>query len=225
MRGAVGGYFSVLGGLVSGQCSFQVTLGSECKIVQKSADSELSNIAVISQLTPGVGETEVNVFNSPQAVFNLAINKQFDLADDNTHQAYRINLDNFTLTAGGSPIQGTLQWNDTHTVVALSTLDVLPPKKEIKSSVQVGFEKLVNGSWQKVLQNGQPIIEKQEVTFTTGAAPDYIPLSNVEYSYPVIGQLNFYKDETNTGYIKLKKGQHYLFNPEVNGIKTDRFKK
>src|SRR5690606_10858647 len=29
MRGMVGGYFSVLGGLVKGQCKFQVTMGNE----------------------------------------------------------------------------------------------------------------------------------------------------------------------------------------------------
>ena len=224
MRGAVGGYFSVLGGAVSGQCSFQVTLGNECKLVKKSSDSQLSNLAVISQLTPGVGETEVNVFNTPQAVFNLAINKEFSLGDDKTYQTYRINLNNFSLTSDGNPIQGTLQWNDTHTVAAFNTLDVLPPKKQIKFSVQVGFEKQVNGSWQKVLQNGLPIIEKQELTFSTGAAPDYIPLTNVDYSYPVIGQLNFYKDEASVGYIKLKKGQPYLFDPGAEWIQVGRYR-
>lgn len=222
-RGTVGGYFSVLGGAVSGKCDFQVTLGSECKIVQKSADSQLSNLSVISQLTPGVGETEVNVFNSPQAVFNLAVDKQFDLADDRTHQAYRIKLDYFNLSVDGNSIQGTVTWNDSHTVAAISTLDVLPPQKEIKSSAQISFEKLVSGAWTKVLQNGQPIVEKREATFTTGTAPDYIPLSNVEYSYPVIGQLNFYKDEASTGYIKLKKGQPYLFNLDAEWRQVGRF--
>ncbi|MBS1506691.1 MAG: hypothetical protein JSS79_08600 [Bacteroidetes bacterium] len=219
LRGTVGGYFSVLGGLASGQCSFQVTIGSECKLVQKSDDSKLKNIAVIAQLTPGTGETNVNVFSNPQAVFNLPVDKPFDL--DNTR--YRVALDYFTLTAGGNSVQGKLGWNQEKSVAVVSTFDVLPPKQEIKSSVQVSFEKMVNGSWQKVLQNGQPIIEKQEITFTTGEAPDYIPLSNVEYSYPVIGQLNFYKDESADGYIKLKKGQPYLFSPGAEWRQEGRF--
>jgi len=223
MRGTVGGYFSVLGGLVSGQCSFQVTLGNDCKFIQKSDDSALSNIAVISQLTPGIGETAVNVFNNPQAVFNLAINKEFNFSDNNSQQQYRINLDYFSLTVDGTAIAGTLQWNDSHTVAAFNTFDVLPPQKQIKSSVQVSFEKMVSGSWQKVIQNGQPVTEKQEVAFTTGTAPDYIPLTNVDYSYPVIGQLNFYKDESNAGYIKLKKGQPYLFNPGAEWMQVGRF--
>lgn len=224
MRGNVGGYFSVLGGLVSGRCDFEVTLGNECKLIKKSDDSALKNISVISQLTPGVGETEVNVFNNPQAVFNLAVDKPFSLANGDTQETYKVNLDNFTLTVDGNLIQATLQWNDSHTVAALNTLDVLPSKKQIKSSAQVSFQKWVNGSWQNVLQNGQPVGEKQEVIFTTGVAPDYIPLSNVEYSYPVIGQLNFYRNESNEGYIKLKKGQSYLFNPNTDWTQTGQFK-
>lgn len=218
MRGNVGGYFNVLGGLVSGKCDFQVTLGKECKLIQKSDDSRLKNISVISQLTPGVGETEVNVFNTPQAVFNLAVDKQFSLANGDTQDTYKVNLDYFNLTVDGNPIQGSLQWNDSHTVAAMNTLDVLPSKKQIESSVQVSFQKWVKGSWQKVLENGQPITERQEVSFTTGTAPDYIPLSNVEYSYPAIGQLNFHPREAKAGYIKLKKGQSYLFSPDANWI-------
>jgi len=224
LRGTVGGYFSVLGGLASGQCSFQVTLGSECKIVHKNDDSALKNIAVISQLTPGVGETEVNVFNNPQAVFNLGINKDFELSDGAASQRYRINLDYLTVSSDGGAVNGTLNWNDSHTVAAYNTFDVLPPKKQIKFSVQVSFEKMASGGWQKVLQNGQPFVEKQEVTFTTGVAPDYIPLSNVDYSYPVIGQLNFYKGESSTGYLKLKKGQPYLFDPGSDWQQIGRFK-
>lgn len=219
MRGTVGGYFSVLGGLASGQCSFQVTIGNECKLVQKADDSKLKNIAVISQLTPGTGETNVNVFSNPQAVFNLPINKPFDL--DNTH--YRVALDYFTLTAEGKAIPGSMKWNDNSSVAVISSFDVLPPKQQIKSAVQVSFEKMVNGSWQKVLLNGQPIIEKQDIAFTTGEAPDYIPLSNIEYSYPVIGQLNFYKDEAGAGYIKLKKGQPYLFSLDAAWRQEGRF--
>jgi hypothetical protein len=219
LRGTVGGYFSVLGGLASGQCSFQVTIGSECKLVQKADDSKLKNIAVISQLTPGTGETNVNVFSNPQSVFNLPIDKPFNL--DNTY--YRVALDYFTLTAEGKPVPGKLTWNDNNTVAVISSFDVLPPKQQIKSSVQVSFEKMVNGMWQKVLLNGQPILEKQDIAFTTGDAPDYIPLTNIEYSYPVIGQLNFYKDEAAAGYIKLKKGQPYLFSPGAEWRQEGRF--
>jgi hypothetical protein len=34
----------------------------------------------------------------------------------------------------------------------------------------------------------------------------------VAYSYPIINQLNYYKNEEKTGYIKLKRGQTYLFD-------------
>ncbi len=78
--------------------------------------------------------------------------------------------------------------------------------------MQTGFEELKNGVWAAVVTDGQRVVEKVEQTFTTGLAPDYIPQENIAYSYPIIGQLNYYKDETNQGYIQLRKGQPDLFS-------------
>jgi len=61
-----------------------------------------------------------------------------------------------------------------------------------------------------------------ETSFTTGEAPDYIPASNVEYSYPIAGQYNFYSKEYNKGFIKLKKGQPYLFENDPKWIRKAR---
>ena len=222
MQGTVGGRFSVLGGLVKGNCQFQVTLGEKCEIIQNKG-SMLDNIQVIAQLTPDNAEKNVNVFNTPQAVFNMPVEQLFQLEEDNVQKSFRIKLDQFQLTADGQPIQGSLQWNDTHDVVAFNSFEVLPPKKEVKASAKVSFEELKNGMWLVVTENGQKITESKEVTFTTGEAPDYIPLENVEYSYPVVGQLNYYKEESNEGYIKLKKGQTYLFTPGAEWRQTGRF--
>jgi hypothetical protein len=225
MRGVVGGRFRVLGGLVSGKCKFQVTLGKKCEMIRESDDeSALDNVAVIAQLTPTSGETEVNVFNSPQVVFNMPVDKPFELRDDDgATRSFRINLDHFRLVADGVDILGGLEWNDANDVLAFNSIEVLPPKKQINAFVQVSFQENKNGQWIKVIENGQAFTEKSEISFTTGLAPDYIPLSNVEYSYPVIGQLNFYKDESTEGYVKLKKGQGYLFEPSVEWNQVGRF--
>jgi hypothetical protein len=211
-RGVVGGHFSILGGAVSGSCRFQVTLGSECKIIQKQ-ENILKKIAVISQLTPAQGEKEVNVFSTPQAVFNMPVEKVFSLTEKGKQRSFRIKLDQFKFTDAVKQINGSLTWNDNKDVVAFNSIDVLPPKKDIKGFVQVSFEEQLNGAWTPVFFEGKKVFETSEVTFTTGTAPDNIPLSNVEYSYPVVNQLNYYKDETREGYIKLKKGQPYLFEP------------
>jgi hypothetical protein len=81
----------------------------------------------------------------------------------------------------------------------------------MKVSVSVNFEEYANGGWKLVTQNGNPARESKEASFRTGEAPNYIPLNNIEYCYPVVGQKNFFKGETNAGYVQLKKGQPYLF--------------
>jgi hypothetical protein len=226
MQGTVGGRFSILGGLVSGSCSFQVTLGDKCKLVQKQ-QNVLSGIRVISQMTPSQGEKEVNVFNAPQAVFNMAVNKTFNVNDKQVgttvQRSFRIKLEQFKFTSDGKEIVGAMQWNDAKDVVAFNSVDVLPPKKEIKGVVEVSFEESINGTWTPALFQGKRVTEKSEVTFTTGTAPDYIPYTNIEYTYPVIGQLNYYKDETREGYIKLKQGQPYLFEPGAEWNQVGRF--
>jgi hypothetical protein len=209
-RGVVGGHFSILGGVVSGDCRFEVTLGSECKIIKKQ-ENILAKMAIISQLTPAEGEKEVNVFSTPQAVFNMPVDKVFELTDNGKKRSFRIKLDQFRFTDAGKEINGSLTWNDNRDVVAFNSIDILPSKKEVKGIAQVSFEEQINGAWTPVIFEGKKTIEKSEITFTTGLAPDYIPLSNVEYSYPALNQLNFYKDESREGYIKLKKGQPELF--------------
>jgi hypothetical protein len=221
MHGAVGGYFSVFGGLVSGSCNFEFTIGEECQIV---GGSVLNNINVIAKVTPDNGTKDISVFNKPQAVFNYQINKQFDMVDlDNTKKTYRIKLDYFKITDGSNEIIGSQEWNGDNTVLAIKPTDILPGQKTLKASIQVSFEELENGSWQSVYDNGKQITESLETEFQTGAAPDYIPLDNVSYSYPVINQMNYYKDESGMGYIKLNQGQDYLFNVSSEWIQKGRF--
>jgi len=222
MRGIVGGRFRVLGGLVSGNCKFEVTIGEECEIV---GGSVLQGIKVIAEVTPNEGEREVSVFNTPQSVFNMPINKTFEMIDvDDKKKSFRIKLDEFSLVHNGSQIPGDLEWNVEKDVVAFNSFDVFPSEKDITAVVQVSFEEKVSGRWAPVYVSGEKYVERSEATFKSGVAPDYIPLDNVEYSYPVLSQVNYYKGETNTGYIKLEKGQPYLFDTGAEWEQKGRFK-
>jgi hypothetical protein len=222
MRGVVGGRFNVLGGLVKGDCKFEVTLGEECVI---QGGSVMEGIEVIADVTPAEGTKEVSVFNASQGVFNMAIGEIFEMIDlDEKKKAFRIKLDHFKLLDGDAEIPGTLEWNYTNDVLAFNPIEILPPEKSIKALVQVSFEQQENGVWTVVKVDGNPYVEKKEVSFVTGTAPSYIPLDNVEYSYPVISQYNFYNDESNQGYVKLKTGQGYLFEGNSEFIQKGRFK-
>lgn len=214
MKGTVGGHFSVLGGLVKGNCKFSLEIGDKCQVVDGSV---LEGLSVIADLTPMQAGRDVDVFTTPQAVFNFQIDKEFDMIDvDDIRKVYRIKLDKFEVKDGSQLCQANLKWNSDKTVVLFDNLDVLPPKKELVAEVKITFEEYSNGKWQKVRLNGEDVTEIMKTTFTTGEAPDYIPKSNVAYSYPLINQLNFYPKEYQQGYMKLKKGQAYLFNlPDV----------
>jgi hypothetical protein len=154
------------------------------------------------------------------------LDKEFTIKDQNgTERAFRIKLDYFKLyLADKTTVPGNITWNSENDVAGFNNTDIFPTQKDITASVQVSFEEKVNAAWKVVMFQGQKVTEKMETTFTSGLAPDYIPLSNVEYSYPVINQYNFYAKEYNQGYVKLKKGQPYLFTAPTGFIQKGRLK-
>jgi hypothetical protein len=208
MQGTVGGRYNILNGLVKGNCSFDVTIGEECRIIN---GSPLGDIKVIAEITPTDGEKEVNVFNAPQVVFNMPVDQEFEIKTESGIKIFMIQLEHFQVLDGQNVIAGEQEWNAEHDVLAFNSYDIFPSEEKLKARVQVRFRELKHGSWQTVKVQGKNVTESLEVEFTTGIAPDYIPLENVAYSYPLIRQYNFYPDEANTGYIKLIKGQPELF--------------
>lgn len=224
MRGIVGGNFSVFGGLVRGNCKFKLTLGQECEL--ESDDNLLDDIKIISEITPAEGATQVSVFNAPQGVFNMEVNKVFELVDpaDNQVRYFQAKLDHFKIMDGTREIPATLEWNGNKDVVALNPFDILPPVKNLKTSLQVSFEEKINGSWRPVVDEGKVFSETKATGFKTGVAPDYIPEENILFNYPVTNQLNFYPREYPQAYIQLKTGQPYLFQTNAMFEQKARYK-
>lgn len=213
MSGEVGGHYSVLGGLIKGDCHFKFDIGKECEIERSS--SVLDNLEIITDMTPRNGATDVDVFSSPQVTFNYEIDKEFTLIDDidNTKHQFRIKFDYFEVKQGTNKIIGEYIWNSDHNVVAFESFEVLPGKSDLTASVKVHFEEYKNGSWVEAKdENGGVFAETRDISFKTGDLPDYIPIRNISYCYPLINQTNFYQSEHNTGSIVLKKGQSYLFD-------------
>lgn len=210
-RGYVGGYFDVLG-IIKGKFRFKIELGEECEII---GGAPLGGLKIISGVTPDDNSKDVDVFTAPQAAFNMQINKSFKLEDDEGVKTYRILLDEFSVKKDGRKIEGELEWSNTKDVVNFISYDVLPPKSTLKTKVVVSFQELKSrGTWVTIMDKGKKAREIEERTFTTGVAPDYIPLKNVLYTYPMIDQSYFYQKESASGYVKLKQGQPYLFESE-----------
>ncbi len=221
MKGTVGGQYRILGGLIKGQCRFEVTVGKDCKPVGES--NPLQDVNMIAEVSPAKGSKDVNVFNVPQAAFNIPVGEVFEITNSEGQTRYfKARLTEFSIKDGSSEIGGEIKWNATHDVAVLDSRDVLPSMKELKVLVKVVFEERIGVNWQSVVFDGRPVEEIAETNFTAGVAPDFISPSNVEISYPIAGQSNFYPREYNQGFIKLIKGQAYLFESKSDWIQKGR---
>jgi hypothetical protein len=208
-RGAVGVKYSILGGLVKGKAVVKVEVGSKCEIV---GGKEI-DIKIINDMQPGEAGKDISVFSSPQVTFNLAIEKSFSMMnDEDVVTTYQIKLDEFKLNGRQTgDIKGDIELNENKDVATLNFRDVLPPDADLVASVKLHIEKWTGSAWQPLTDNGKIDYETKSVSFRTGTAPGYIPAENIAYSYPVNQQYNFFTKEYGHGYVKLKRGQPYLF--------------
>lgn len=208
-RGAVGVKYSILGGLVKGKAVVKVEAGSKCEIV---GGKEI-DIKIINDMQPGDLSKDISVFSSPQVAFNLPLEKSFSMMnDEDVVTTYQVKMDEFKLTDKKTgDIKGDVDWNDTKDAATLNFRDVLPPDADLVAAVKLHIEKWTGSAWQPLTENGKVDYETKSVTFHTGTAPGYIPAENIAYSYPVNQQYNFFPKEYGQGYVKLKRGQPYLF--------------
>lgn len=212
-EGFVGMYYKILGGLVKGNMRMKIEFGDECELV---GVGDAVGVPIIADVSPTDGETKVDVFAAPQAVFNYAANEEFKVDVDGQKRVFRLKLKTFKATSEGKTIEGKLEWNATNDMVTFLPNKTLPSQKKVQVLVEVSFEEKINGTFVTMTEDGQLVIEKREIAFTTDKAPDYIPWGNVSYIYPVPEQKSFHPEEYNTGYVKLKQHQDYLFQKQYN---------
>jgi hypothetical protein len=233
--GTVGGRFSVLGGLVSGHCNFGFEIGQLCTLVGGSPFDE----DVIAELTPGGDLTDVNVFTAPQAVFNIPVNKEMEIdEEDGARGIYMATLEEFRVNYkdNGQVAAGTTQYGNDSKVYMLKPGEPFESRKDVEVYAKVGFKKKTGEKWSYVTgADGKPVYEEKTESFTTGERPKEILPEHVKYSYPVSGQYNFYPNEHKGGYLFITENYAYLFTtdkPEgfkqmlriedIDGQRTDR---
>ncbi|MDR7212227.1 hypothetical protein [Flavobacterium piscis] len=208
MRGYVGGNMNILGGLIKGKFRFKFELGEECKFEN---GSPLGGLKLITDVTPKQNSGDVDVFAVPQAAFSMKVNEAFVIPEDAGDVTYKVILEKFRVFDGTKEIPGVLEWSSMKDRANFVSTDILPPNKELKVQVEVSFQKMINGVFQPIKVDGKVATEYEERLFTTGGAPNHIPLTNIKYSYPVVDQKYFLEEEYPKGYIQLKRGQDYLF--------------
>jgi hypothetical protein len=200
---------NVLGGLIRADMKMKFSFGNDCKLVRLEHDSFPIDYPIIADVSPADYSDEIDVFTIPQVTFNMP--EGSSIVSDNK-KTYRIRLESFTLTdSKGAVIAGKMEWNMKRDALRFIATEILPSSDQMKIKITVNFEESTGNAWKQAMFNGKPAKEEKEITFKTGEAPNYIPKQNIEYLYPLMEQKNMFMSESNTGYIKLKRGQKYLF--------------
>jgi len=212
--GAVGGRFSVMGGLISGRCNFDFEIGKECKIVTGSPFGE----DIIAQLTPASGDKDVNVFAAPQALFNIPLEVEMEIEeDDGAMASYKVTLEEYSVFYKDTKqkVDGNAQLNSQRNIIMLDPTEPFESKKAMVVYAKVGFKRKLNGQWIDVKgSDGKPVFEEKSAEFTSGERPKIIIPEHVKYSYPVSNQYNFYSSEYSEGYMLITENYEYLFSSE-----------
>ncbi len=196
MKGEVGGEYSILGGMVSGNCNFEFELGDKCDLKKE----ELTPLEVIADFTPKK-DAKTSVYETPRLTLNVPADKTFSFKDEHGEMLYfRVKLQKLSVLHGGIEIEGKTAWNHDKTVAVFTPHAVLPGMTTLKAKADIRYEQYKGGTWHELSDKS----EIRAVEFKTGEAPDHIVQENVKYSYPVYMGYNYYRGESD-GYIKLKQ--------------------
>ncbi|WP_020538784.1 fibronectin type III domain-containing protein [Lewinella cohaerens] len=219
-QGIVGGYFSVMRGLIKGQCQFDFEIGEECVIVP-TGDEELN---VIQAVVPTEEHDPPTVFTRPQAFFVIPVDVPTPFLDEeDVYVEVLPQLDYFRVvnTATGIPVAGELQWGEENKILAFRPDDALLGEQEYQATAHLKvYQRRFGEDDFELVQAGidsEPY-QRKSTTFTTQPAPPYIVEDNVLYAYPINRQTNFFRNEFGQGYIQLDVGQDYLFESSGDSI-------
>ena len=207
----VGGYFEVLGGIVKGQCHFEVSLGDRCSSGQSQ---DFEGLEIISSTGPINNTTQFSVFGTPQIGFNMPINQVIKISENGVNKEFKAHLKTLQIAGTTGLIPFRSEWGENNQSVVCIPNALLPAHQEMTMQIDLELLEKKSGNWVPVINNGASYMEHQTIVFTTGAAPEVIPPENVVMSYPQVDQKYFHTQESPTGFLVLGQGQPELFQPD-----------
>lgn len=208
--GAIGGYYSVLGGAISGHLHFEFTVGPKCSV----SNDVLSGLKLIGGVTPLNGNNNTEVLTSPAVAFNynLAENPyntfsvmQDDGKGNQKKRTFRFNEN----CVSASLYDNTHHYNlavtkyisDDRTGMTVGPNNGLVRLTNYKFTVTAYLEEETSPNHWEIARYasgknaGLQYIDTREVTFTTNRGIKEITDDVVEYTYPVKWQRYFMPEE------------------------------
>lgn len=216
-EGAVGGYFTILNGAISGHCNFQFSIGEKC---QPEMDP-LQGIPLIVDVKPQNGATEVDCGIMPAVTFGIKIDFPFELKEVESGRVrnFRIRYRDYTLSRkSDGRIVEVLEYitSDDQLTVSLNPANWLKAFTEYRLVVTAFVEDSIDGQWTPVRYQGRDYTETRDITFKTGAAPDSIAKKDIWYSFPYHDQRYYLQESCNRkGMLVTARMDH----PALAGIK------
>jgi hypothetical protein len=224
LLGYVGGSYRILGGMVKGSCKFKVELGNKCDIQGAKTESALADLELIGDITPEASSSNVDVFTTPQVVFNVPINSEQKVSDDDGNATcYRVKINKINISNGSDSLKYSVKWNTSKDVVQIIPDEILSPLTSYNLNVSIKFEEKVNGVWQDYISDSTQLTENKTIAFTTGELPDKIPSSEISYTYPVDRQYNFMPGEYSSAYMMFRRDVHVFFDASEKYSKKARW--
>lgn len=185
---------------VEKKINLNVEIGEQCALLDENGQ-EVNESPLINYISPLDKAPEVATDARPEVYFNVPINRYFKGPDGAN---FRATVTEHTLATvnGGYLLSHELVWDDGNTSATLVPRNLFTGGDSIRLTITVTVKK----------NNTVERTETQTVTFATAAAYDFIPMTNVTYSYPVDGMYDFYPKEYHRqqGFVQLKAGQASL---------------
>lgn len=230
MTGNVGGHYSVLSGMVSGDFTFPMEIGTPCS---PPSDGLLTGLNPIGDLVPHNGSYNVDCGVNPEAALNMKVNEVFNMYEilpngSRKLHTYRLSVDKFELKEGTNLVNTTMSVGNAHDQVMLVPGAFLKAMTLHTVSITIKAEEknLNTNAWAPALKNGQPVAWTQTNQFTTGPEPNTVDPSYVNYTYPFTNQRNFLQGECSRGMIEIRQDMTgmALFSPAPEPNKVRSFK-
>lgn len=230
MTGNVGGHYSVLHGLVSGDFTFPMEIGTPCS---PPSDGLLSGMDPLGDLVPHNGTYAVDCGVNPEAALNMKVNRPFNVYEvlpngSRKLHTFRLAIEKFELKEGGNLVATTMQLNQASDHVMLVPGAFLKPMTLHNVSIRLRAEEmnLNTNVWAPALKDGQPVAWESTNYFTTGPEPTAVDPNYVNYTYPFTNQRFFLQGECDRGMIEIRQDMSAmgLFNPAPEPGKVRSFK-
>jgi hypothetical protein len=219
VRGMVGGHFSILDGLVEGNCSFMFELGQQCL-----QSSDAITVDLINEIQPANATTKYDVYGRPTVSLHFPVNIPFDLqyqeGGHNKTSTFRVVVDSYGIT---SPAGVQCHWDSPDGYILFLLHDQhFPEKQSLTMSIALHAEQQVNGVWQMAHRHkdNSEIRDSRTISFSTGPMPDHIVDQIVEYTIPHSRQRYFLKGEEPIGRISAFEEIGNFFEPGAAITKT-----